>query len=129
VPAASIEVRRQYSKSEETALIDAVQTALIAALKVPARTTLIRLFVHEPHRFSAPADKSDRYTLVTIDCFAGRSAQTKRALYEAIVKNLSLCAIPTDHIKILLREGPRENWAIRGGLPASDFTLEYDVDI
>jgi hypothetical protein len=30
---------------------------------------------------------------------------------------------------VLLREASRENWAIRGGLPASDVVLEYDVDI
>ncbi len=129
MPTAAIEVRRPYSRAEEAALIEAVQTALIEALKVPSWTTMIRLFVHEPHRFIVPPDKSDRYTLVTIDCFTGRSVQTKRALYDAIVQNLSHCAIPADHVKILLREAPRENWAIRGGTPASDVTLEYDVDI
>lgn len=129
MPTAAIEVRRQYSRAEEAALIEAVQTALVEALKVPSCTTMIRLFVHEPHRFVVRPDKGDRYTLVTIDCFEGRTLQTKRTLYDAIVQNLTRCAIPADHVKILLREAPRENWAIRGGLAASDVTLEYDVDI
>lgn len=129
MPTAAIEIRRQYSRDEETALINAVQAAMIAALKVPQWTTAIRLFVHEPHRFVGPPDKGERYTLVSIDCFIGRSVETKRALYQAIVQNLGLCGIPADHLKILVRETPRENWAIRGGLPASEVALEYDVNI
>jgi phenylpyruvate tautomerase PptA (4-oxalocrotonate tautomerase family) len=129
VPTAAIEIRRTYSREEEAALIAAVQGAMTAALKVPDWTTSIRLFVHEPHRFTGPPGKNDRYTLVTLDCFVGRSRETKRALYQAIVQNLGLCGIPADHLKVLLREAPRENWAIRGGLPASEVELEYDVEI
>lgn len=129
MPTAAIEIGRQYTRDEESALIDAVQSALTAALQVPPWTTLIRLFVHEPHRFAVPQDKGDQYTLVSIDCFIGRSVETKRALYQAIVQNLGRCGIPADHIKVLLREAPRENWAIRGGQSASDVALEYDVNI
>jgi len=102
---------------------------MITALKVPAWTTSIRLFVHAPHRFVGPADKDERYTLVTIDCFIGRSVETKRALYQAMALNLARCGIPADHLKVLVREAPRENWGVRGGLPASDVSLGYDVDI
>ena len=129
MPTAAIEIRRKYSSEEETTLINAVQAAMTAALKVPHWTTSIRLFVHEPHRFVGPPGKGDRYTLVTIDCFIGRSVETKRALYQAMVQNLGRCGIPADHLKVLVREAPRENWAIRSGLPASDVALEYDVNI
>ena len=129
MPTAAIEIRRQCSVEEETALIQAVQSAMVAALKVPDWTTSIRLFVHEPHRFQAPPGKSDRYTLVTIDCFVGRSVGTKRALYQALVDQLGVCGVPADHLKVLVREAPRENWAIRGGVPASEVALEYDVNI
>lgn len=129
MPTAAIEIRRQYSPGEETAIIGAVQSALVEALQVPPSTTVIRLFVHAPHRFAVPPDKGERYTLVSIDCFVGRSLATKRALYQAITQNLARCGIPADHLKVLLREAPRENWAIRGGVPASDVALEYEVNI
>lgn len=96
---------------------------------MPPATTVIRLFVHAPHRFVGPPDKGEFYTLVSIDCFVGRSLATKRALYRAITQNLARCGIPPDHLKVLLREAPRENWAIRGGVPASDVALEYEVNI
>lgn len=129
MPTAAIEVRRKYAPEEEAALIAALQAAMTVALNVPHWTTSIRLFVHEPHRFAGPPDKGERYTLVTLDCFIGRSLKTKRALYQAIVQNLGQCGIPADHLKVLLREAPRENWAIRSGQPASDVELGYDVDI
>jgi len=114
---------------EEDALIAAVQTAVIGALKVPPWTLAVRLFVHEARRFVGPVDKDERYTLVTLDCFTGRSVATKRVLYQSITHELGLCGIPADHLKVLLREAPRENWAIRGGLPASEVVLGYDVTI
>ena len=129
MPAATIEIRRPYSRAEESALISAVQAAMTAALRVPQRTTLVRLLVHEAHRFLGPPDKGERYTLVTIDCFIGRSSETKRRLYQAIVENLGRCGIPADHLKILLREAPRENWAIGGGSPASELVLDYEVNV
>ena len=129
MPTAAIETSRHFTHDEESAVIAAVQDALTTALRVPPWTTVIRLIVHEARRFVGPPDKSDCYTLVSIDCFIGRSLETKRALYSALLENLGRCGIPADHIKVLLREAPRQNWAIRGGQPASSVALEYDVDI
>lgn len=76
-----------------------------------------------------PPGKSDRYTLVEIDLFGGRSLGAKKTLYQAIVRNLGRFDIPRDHIKILLRESPAESWGIRGGTPASEVDLGFKVDV
>ncbi|MFX2255875.1 tautomerase family protein [Acinetobacter variabilis] len=55
------------------------------------------------------------FTLIGIDCFAERSLETKRKLYQQIVASLGKLGIPSDHILIHLRESPLENWGIRGG--------------
>jgi phenylpyruvate tautomerase PptA (4-oxalocrotonate tautomerase family) len=80
MPTAAIETSRHYTRDEESALIAAVQDALTTALRVPPWTTVIRLFIHEAHRFAGPPGKSDWYTVVSIDCFIGRSMKTKRAV-------------------------------------------------
>ena len=129
MPSATIEVRRQYSQTEEEGIIEAVHTAMIEALKIPRTDKTIRLIVHEPHRFTAPPGKTDRYTLVDIDLFSGRSLAAKKALYQAIVRNLAKFGIPADQIRILLRESPAENWGVRGGVPASEVDLGFKVDI
>ncbi len=129
MPSAIIEVRRQYSQAEEEGIIEAVHTAMIEALKIPITDKTIRLIVHEPHRFTAPPGKTDRYTLVDIDLFSGRSLAAKKALYQAIVRNFTRFGIPADQIRILLRESPAENWGIRGGIPASEVDLGFKVDV
>ena len=129
MPNATIEVRRRYSAGEEEGLVNAVHAAMMEALRTPEWDRTIRLVVHEPHRFATPPDRSDRYTLVEIDLFSGRSLAAKKALYRAIVRNLAPFGIPADDVKVLLRESPAENWGIRGGVPASEVELGFKVDV
>lgn len=69
------------------------------------------------------------FTLIGIDCFAGRSLETKRKLYQQIVASLGKLGIPSDHILSHLRESPLENWRIRGGQAACDFNIGFNVEI
>ena len=45
-----------------------------------------------------------------------------------MVRNLAEFDIPSDHVKVLLREAPRENWGI-GGVPASAISLGYEIEV
>jgi hypothetical protein len=49
--------------------------------------------------------------------------------YLSIVGSLGPLGIPKDHVKILLREIPREDWGIRGGQAASDVELGFKIDV
>ncbi|HEX4404329.1 MAG TPA: tautomerase family protein [Polyangia bacterium] len=131
MPSVLIEVRRSYSHEEELALIEAVHAALREAFKILPHDRNVRLIVHEPHRFACPPNraKPEAYTHVSIDAFAGRSLDAKRALYRAIVANLEPFGIPGDHVKIVLREVPAQNWGIRGGQAACDVDLGFKVDV
>jgi len=127
VPSAIVEIGRQYSREEEVGIINAVHAAMREGLKIPEWDKTVRLIVHEPHRFATPPSKGNRYTLVSIDLFTGRSIEAKKSLYRAIVKNLEPFGIPADHVKVLLRDIPPENWGIRGGVPASEVDLGFDI--
>lgn len=131
MPAVSIEIRQHYPIETEIALIEAVHAALVTEFKIPESDRSIRLFVHEPHLFSCPPDKTqpEFFTLISIDCFIGRTLDTKRNLYRKIVDNLAKLGIPRDHIKILLREISAENWGIRGGQAACDVDLGFNVQV
>jgi len=61
--------------------------------------------------------------------FSGRSMGAKRALYQAIVRNLAALDVPPLDIKITLIESPPENWGIRGGMPASEIDLGFKIDV
>ena len=131
MPSVLIEVRQQYSQDQEVAIIDAVHLALREAFKIVPTDKNVRLLVHEPHRFACPPNKEQpsAYTHISIDAFAGRSIDAKRALYQAIVNNLEPLGIPKDHVKILLREIPKENWGIRGGQAGCDVDLGFKIDV
>ena len=131
MPSILIEVRRIYKKEEEVALIDAVHSALQEAFRILPEDKNVRLIVHEPHRFACPPgrDRPEQYTHISIDAFAGRSLEAKRKLYRAIVTNLESLDIPSDHVKILLREIPKENWGIRGGQAGCDIELGFKIDV
>jgi len=131
MPSVLIEVRQTYAPERETALMEAVHAALREAFGILPGDRNVRLMVHEPHRFACPPHlaQPELYTHVSIDAFAGRSLDAKRALYRTIVENVGALGIPKDHVKILLRELPRENWGIRGGQAGCDVELGFKVDV
>lgn len=131
MPSVLIETRRPRTPEQEVAIIDAVHGALIEAFKILPHDKNVRLMAHEPHRFACPPTRSEpeSYIHVSIDCFAGRSLDAKRALYLEIVRRLELLGTPRDHVKILLREIPRENWGIRGGQAGCDVDLGFAVEV
>lgn len=131
MPSSLIEVRRRYTVPEEIAIIDAIHDALVAAFRIPPVDKHVRLVAHEPHRMAtAPTlAQPEFYTLVTIDCFAGRSAQAKRNLYTEVVDRLAPIGIPRDHVTIVLRESNTENWGFGGGRAARDINLGFEVNV
>lgn len=131
MPSVIIEVRKQYDREQEIALMNAVHSALQEAFKILPGDRNVRLLVHEPHRFTYPPAREhpELYTHISIDCFAGRSLDAKRNLYRTIVQNLETLGIPADHVKIVLREITSENWGIRGGQAGCDVELGFKVDV
>lgn len=131
MPEVLIEVRRACTPAQEERLMDAVHVALREAFRIPEWDRVVRLIVHEPHRFrvSPRLTRPELFTLVTIDGFAGRSLPAKRALYAAIVRNVTELDIPADHVLVLLRESLLENWGVRGGKPACDVDLGFQVNV
>jgi phenylpyruvate tautomerase PptA (4-oxalocrotonate tautomerase family) len=131
MPSSLVEVRRRYTAAEEVAIIDAVHAALVAAFHIPVQDKHVRLVAHEPHRFAYNPGlaRPELYTLVSIDCFTGRSVQAKRNLYREIVDRLGALDIPNDHVTIVVREHDTENWGIRGGRAASDVDLGFKVNV
>ncbi|MFD7155200.1 tautomerase family protein [Kribbella sp. NPDC059898] len=131
MPSAQIEIRREYSEADEAGLIDAVHDALVTAFQIPPQDKDVRLVVHAPHRFacSPRLTQPEYFTLVSIDCFAGRSIDAKRSLYTEIVTNLKPFGIPADHITILVRDLPTTNWGIQAGQAASDLDLAFNINV
>jgi phenylpyruvate tautomerase PptA (4-oxalocrotonate tautomerase family) len=128
MPNTTIETRKGWV-ADAPAVIDAVQSALCEALRLPQWDRTLRLIEHDPSHFAVPPGCGPRYTLVEVTMFSGRSLQAKRALYQAIVRNLGALGVPSADIKITLIEVPPENWGIRGGQPASEVDLGFEIKV
>ena|SRR5207248_33170 len=128
---ARIEIVEGRTAEERADMVEAVRAALSEALRAPADDPVVRLAEYPREEFLLPYPErhSDRYTLVEITMFAGRSMDTKRQLYEAIVRRLVQFEVPGDDILIVLHEPALENWAVDGGTPASEVDVGFRIDI
>jgi phenylpyruvate tautomerase PptA (4-oxalocrotonate tautomerase family) len=129
MPLVRIEILSGRSSSEKKRLLQAVHRALVEAFAIPEDDRTQRLVEHDRDNFEIPPGRSERYTLVEITAFAGRSIPAKRALYKSIVRNLAEVAVPPDDVIIVLHEPPLENWGIRGGSSADQVDLGFRVDV
>lgn len=129
MPLVRIEVLEGRSVSETRGLLGAVHEALIEAFAIPDDDRTQRVVEHDRDHFEIPPGRSEKYTLVEITAFPGRSVEAKRALYRAIVRNLGGIGVPADDVSIVIHEPPMENWGIRGGHSADEVDLGYRLDI
>ena len=88
MPHVRIEMVKGRSLEERQLLFQAVHDALIEAFRIPDDDRTQRIVEHEPENFEIPPGSSDRYTLIEIAAFPGRSADAKRNLYQTIVQKL-----------------------------------------
>jgi phenylpyruvate tautomerase PptA (4-oxalocrotonate tautomerase family) len=129
MPLVRIEILRGRPVAERQQLLEGVHAALVEAFGIPDDDRTQRIIEHDLDNFEVPPGVGERYTLVEIIAFPGRSAAAKRHLYQAIVRNLEAAGIPANDISIVLQEPPMENWGVRGGKPASEVDLGFRVDI
>ncbi len=110
-------------------VLEAVQAALVEGLKIPEGDRDVVLDIHGPDRRIIRATRSDMFTRVEVTLFAGRSLDAKRRLYAALVRNLAALGVPETEVKTVLIEVPPENWGLKGGVPASELDLGFEIRV
>jgi phenylpyruvate tautomerase PptA (4-oxalocrotonate tautomerase family) len=118
-----------WAKGQEATIIESVQNALLASLKIPDYDRDVVLDLYDEVSRIVPTGRSERYARIEIILFSGRSLEAKKTLYRTIVANLSALDVPAEEIKIILIEVPADNWGLRGGLPASEIDLGFRIDV
>ena len=129
MPHVCIETRRGWIGERRAEVLDAVHSAVVESLKIPPDDRVLRLIEHEPANFPPPPASSEKFTVVEITMFAGRSLDAKRHLYAAIVRNLGRFGVPPNDVNVVLHEPPLENWGVRGGVPASELNLGFQLQV
>jgi len=129
VPLVKIETRKTWRTSQKKEIMEAIHSAIRDALKIPKNDRDIRFNEYHPENFQVSPDKTENYILVEISMFTGRSLQAKKELYQGIVTNLGKLGIVAGDVFIVLHEVPLDNWGIRGGNPASEVDLGFNVGV
>ena len=129
MPLIRVEIREGWLSAEKAGLLEAIHAAAVEALRIPDEDRTQILTEHPADAFEIPPGKGERFTLVEITMFAGRSLDAKRHLYRAVVRNLGRLGIPPSDVVIVLHEVALQNWGIRGGTAASDVDLGFEVDV
>lgn len=110
-------------------LSQAIHSCLVDAFQVPPEKKFQRFIPLDPDDFIHPSDRSDRYTIIEISIFEGRSDGAKRKLIELLFARCEeQLNLPPQDLEITLFETPRLNWGIRGK-NAADLSLGYAVEV
>lgn len=111
------------------AIVEAVNRAFVDALKVPEDTHPVRMCEYDADVFLIPRQSSTAFTLIEATVYPGRTIDTKRRLYARMIAELGETGIAAEDIRIVLYEVPLENWGLKGGIPASEIELGFEVEI
>ena len=110
-------------------LSDVIHSCVVDALQFPADKRAHRFFPLDADDFFYPTGRTERYTIIEISMFEGRSVDAKkqliRLLFERIEARLGI--LPQD-IEVTIAETPKHNWGFRG-LPGDEIPLNYKVDV
>lgn len=112
-------------------LSDAIHACVVEALQFPPDKRAHRFFAMDAADFFIPGGqgRSERYTIIEISMFEGRSVETRKNLIRLLFDQLqhTIGLSPAD-VEITITETPRHNWGIRGQT-GDQVSLSYKVDV
>ncbi|TFI54152.1 tautomerase family protein [Mastigocladus laminosus UU774] len=116
---------RQY----RSAISDTIHSCIVDALAYPQDKRAHRFFPLESEDFIYPLGRSDRYIIIEISMFEGRTTATKKKLiYTLFDSLLEKVGITPNDVEITITETPKHNWGIRGKTP-DELELNYKVEL
>lgn len=105
-----------------------LHSCLMDALQLPEEKRFQRFILMNKDDIYFPNDRSERYTIIEISMFEGRSAEVKKKLIRLIFKRVQVLGFDVNDIEVTIFETPRSHWGIRG-LPGDELSLNYKVDV
>ena len=108
---------------------DVIHSCIVDAFRFPQDKRFHRFFPMEKENFYFGAGRTDRYTIIEVSIFEGRSIEAKKELISLIFSRFKTeLNIEKDDIELTIFETPKENWGIRG-LPGDELVLNYKVEV
>ena len=115
MPLVKISIKKGRLPSEKRQLLDIVHSSLVEAFKIPDHDRIQRIYEFKQDEFEIPGDRTDKYTIIETTVFPGRSLE-------------AIGYLDNDTV-IVLTEPELHNWGIRGGFPASEINIGFDLKV
>ncbi|MBE5759717.1 MAG: tautomerase family protein [Clostridiales bacterium] len=114
MPLVRIEILKGKDSGYKKNLLDSVHKALVLSLGIEDWDRFQRLYELEEDNFER-SFKSERFTIIEITLFPGRTKEQKAALFHSITEELQKSpGISAEDVFIILQEPPNENWGLAG---------------
>ena len=130
MPQAKIYGIREHLVKVRDQISEAVNESISVAFQFPRERRLQRFFPMEKENFVYPAhERSERYTIIEISTFQGRSKEVLKDLVRQIYKRVpEATGIEPSDIDVIITEQPRHAWGLMGE-PGDEINLTYKVVI
>jgi phenylpyruvate tautomerase PptA (4-oxalocrotonate tautomerase family) len=130
MPVVRVSIYKGKSKEHKKAILDGVHEAFVEAFRNPDDDRNQMLVEFDPENFERRPGRTDNFTIVEASIFKGRTPEAKKRLYAGIVSRLAKApGIDGGDVLIVLNEQPLVNWGVKGGKPASEADLGFDVKV
>lgn len=121
--------RNSFLREAHAKIGEVVYQAARRTLQLPADKRFQRFIGLEDWQLVAPRDRSERYLLLEVLMFSGRTVETRKALVRALMDDLTReLSLSAADIEVTIIESPRENWGIRGQ-HGDEMALTYKVNV
>lgn len=130
MPQAKIYGIREMLVPVRQAMSDAVNESIAEAFQFPRERRLQRFFPMDREDFIYPPhERSERYTIIEISTFEGRSPETLKELVRQIYQRVpTATGIEPRDIDVIISQQPRHAWGLMGE-NGDEIRLSYRVEV
>ena len=115
MPLVRVEIIKGKSLDYKKQLLDGIHVALMNAIQIEDWDRFQRLYEIDDDLFERSEGKTEKFTLIEITMFPGRTKEQKSKIFEEFVKELNIrLQIKSTDVFIVLNEPPNENWGLAG---------------
>jgi phenylpyruvate tautomerase PptA (4-oxalocrotonate tautomerase family) len=128
MPLVKISMLKIWDHKYKKMISDRIHEALVEAFKIPDHDYNHQVIEFGKDNYFYSKYKTEKYMLIEMTIFPGRSKKAKNELYDKIITKLSEFGILAKDITIVLYEPKLENWGL-SGKSGEETNIGFDINV
>jgi phenylpyruvate tautomerase PptA (4-oxalocrotonate tautomerase family) len=128
MPLVKISMLKIWDDKQKKEISDKIHESLVEAFKIPDDDYIHQIIEFEKDNYLYSKKRTQKYILIEMTIYPGRSKKTKNHLYENIVSKLAELKISPTDIIIVLNELHLENWGL-SGKSGEDTDIGFNLNV